>query len=187
MGNNHFSTIFGALVIAAALAGPANAADEIEGKLQSCNACHGQNGQPISPNIPIIWGQTTAFLVKQLHDYRSGDRDNAIMSSLAKTLKQEELRPAAVYLTGKTWPAHAGAAAATPQPNGMAVCRACHQENFTGGLPAPRLAGQSYEYLVDQMRRFATEERSNNADMVKIMQALSAGEREAMARYLAGL
>jgi cytochrome c553 len=39
---------------------PANAADEFEAKLQTCNACHGQNGQPVDKSIPIIWGQTTA-------------------------------------------------------------------------------------------------------------------------------
>jgi len=37
------------------------------------------------------------------------------------------------------------------------------------------------------MRRFADGERTNNADMVKIMEALSTAEREAMARYLSGL
>jgi cytochrome c553 len=187
MVNNHFPTIFGALVLAAALAGPANAADELEAKLQPCGACHGQNGVPTSPTIPIIWGQTTVYLVKQLHDYRSADRDNPIMATFAKTLQQPELRPAAVYFTGKTWPAGHPATPAAAEPEGMTVCKACHQEKFTGGMPAPRLAGQSYEYLAEQMRRFATEERSNSADMVKLMQGLSADQRDAMAHYLAGL
>ena len=69
----------------------------------------------------------------------------------------------------------------------VAVCEVCHQKNFTGGLPAPRLAGQSYEYLVDTMRRFAEGERANNADMTKIMAAISPADREAMARYISGL
>jgi len=37
------------------------------------------------------------------------------------------------------------------------------------------------------MRRFADGERSNNADMTNIMKAISPAEREAMARYIAGL
>jgi cytochrome c553 len=189
MINNHFPTIFGTLVIfAAALAGPANAADEIEAKLQVCSSCHGQNGEPSDPKtIPIIWGQQQNFLVKQMHDYRAGDRDNPIMAAMAKSLKQEELRPAAAYFASKSWPAgHAAAAAASP-PNGMTVCQACHQQNFVGGAPAPRLAGQSYEYLLKAMNSFADGQRSNNADMVKIMEALSPGEREAMARYISSL
>ena len=69
----------------------------------------------------------------------------------------------------------------------MAVCQACHQQNFVGGLPAPRLAGQSYEYLVEAMRRYAEGERTNNTDMTNIMNALSSAERQEMARYISGL
>jgi hypothetical protein len=37
------------------------------------------------------------------------------------------------------------------------------------------------------MRRYAEGERTNNADMMKIMEALSPVEREAIARYISGL
>jgi len=189
MINNHLPTIFGTLVVLAALAAPANAAEGIEAKLQVCGSCHGENGQPIDATIPIIWGQTEYFLVKQLHDYKSGDRENLVMASFAKRLTQAELRPAAAYFASKSWPARSTpvpAAAASP-PNGIAVCQICHQPNFVGGLPAPRLAGQSYEYLVEAMRSFAEGERTNNADMVKIMEQLSPAERETIARYISGL
>jgi cytochrome c553 len=186
MINNHLPT-FGTLVILAALVAPANAAEGIEAKLEACSVCHGQNGVPIDKTIPIIWGQTEYFLVKQLHDYKSGDRENQTMAAFAKTLSQADLRPAARYFSGKSWPARTTPAASATPPDGMAVCQICHQQNFVGGLPAPRLAGQGYEYLVEQMRRFAEGERTNNADMVKIMQELSPAQREAMARYISGL
>jgi len=54
-------------------------------------------------------------------------------------------------------------------------------------MPAPRLAGLSYEYLVAAMRAFATEQRTNNLDMPKFMQALTDRERSAIARYLSAL
>jgi cytochrome c553 len=187
MLNNRLSTIFGTLVILAALGAPAGAAEAIEAKLQVCGSCHGENGQPIDATIPIIWGQTEYFLVKQLHDYKSGDRENPVMAVFAKTLTQADLRPAARYFASKTWPARSAPAAATSPPDGMAVCQICHQQNFVGGLPAPRLAGQSYEYLVEAMRGFADGTRTNNPDMVKIMQELSPAQREAMARYISGL
>jgi cytochrome c553 len=190
MINNHLPTIFAALAISAALAAPAMAAEAIEEKLQICNSCHGANGQPIDATIPIIWGQTEYFLVKQLHDYKSADRENLVMASFAKRLTQAELRPAARYFASKSWPAKPAAvtpAAAAAPPAGMTVCQICHQQGFVGGLPAPRLAGQSYEYLVEAMRTFADGERTNNADMVKLMQDLSPAQREGMARYIAGL
>jgi cytochrome c553 len=190
MVNNRFPTIFGALVIfAAGLSGPAGAADEIDAaKVAVCSACHGATGVPSDPKtIPIIWGQQTNFLMKQMHDYRAGDRDNPIMAAMAKTLKQEDLRPAATYFGSKPWPPHTPAAAATPAPANMTVCQVCHQQGFVGGAPAPRLVGQSYEYLIKQMNDFANGTRTNSMDMGKIMSELSQADREAMAHYIAGL
>jgi cytochrome c553 len=173
-----------------ALTSAASAADDLDTRLQACNACHGANGQPVSPAIPIIWGQTTAYLTKQVHDYRAKDRDNAVMTPLAATIKQEETRKAAAYFTAKTWPAaHPAAPAATAaaEPQGMTVCKACHQAHFEGGLPAPRLAGQSYDYLVAAMQSFVDGTRTNSADMMALMKSLPADQRDAMAHYLAGL
>ena len=183
-----FSTILGAAVGFAVAAVPADAADDIEAKVQSCAVCHGQNGVPIDPKtIPIIWGQQQSYLVKQLRDYRNGERDNPIMSPIAKGLAQEDLRKIAAYFAAKSWPAQRAAAAPAPPPNGIAQCQPCHQPNFEGGPPAPRLAGLSYEYLAATMRDFATEERGNNGDMPKFMQALTDSQRDAMARYLSAL
>ena len=182
------STIFGVGVGFAVMVVPAYAADDIEEKAQLCAACHGQSGVPTDPKtIPVIWGQQQSYLVKQLHDYRSGDRDNPIMSSIAKGLAQDDLRKIAAYFAAKSWPAQTVTPASASPPNGTAQCRACHQPNFEGGPPAPRLAGLSYEYLVASMRDFATGKRTNNLDMPKFMQALTDAEREAMARYLSAL
>lgn len=183
------TTLPALLILAAALGVPANAADDIEAKLQVCSSCHGANGVPTDPKtIPIIWGQTQVFLVKQLHDYRAGDRDNAVMAAMAKALTQEELRPAAAYFEKKPWPARQGPApVAVAEPKGIEVCQACHQKGFVGGMPAPRLVGQSYDFLIKQMNAFADGTRTNNMDMVKIMQELSPADRDAMAHYIASL
>jgi len=184
-----FLTVVGAGIGFAVAAVTAWAADDIEAKVQMCAACHGQNGAPADPrSVPIIWGQERSYLVKQLHDYRSGDRDNAIMTPIAKGLAQEDLRTIAAYFAAKPWPPRAASAAPPPpSPQGIAQCQPCHQPNFEGGPPAPRLAGLSYEYLVAAMRAFATDERSNNGDMPKFMQMLTESERDAIARYLAAL
>ena len=186
MSRMRIFTIAGAVTILAIFALPANA-DELEDSLQTCNSCHGQNGEPIAKIIPIIWGQQESYLVKQIHDYKSKDRENSIMTPMVEGIKQPDIRKVARYFAAKTWPAqHAADPAASP-PAGMAVCRICHQENFQGGLPAPRLAGQSYEYLVGAMNAFADDQRTNSADMMKLMKALTPADRQAMARYLSAL
>ena len=183
--------VFGVLVVLAALAAPAHTAQvipdpstdrEFSAKLSVCNACHGLNGLRINATIPVIWGQQENYLVKQLNDFESGARNDEVMKWMAETLTQQELRVAAAYFAKQTWPARSAGAASTPPPPGIAVCQACHDT-----AAAPRLAGQSYEYLVEAMRRFAEGERKNNVTMMKMMAAIPPADREAMARYLSGL
>src|SRR5215475_2144674 len=213
MINDHFPTVSGVLVVLAALAAPANAAERaahpaghiperpavatvgntaeaeafLGAKLLVCNTCHGQDGVPRSAATPIIWGLQETYLLKQLHDFQRGERDSDVMTWMATALTQAELGSAATYFAKKSWPARSAGAASAAPPPGVAVCQICHQQNFVGGLPAPRLAGQTYEYLVEAMRQYAQKERTNNADMIKIMEAMSPAEREAMARYISGL
>jgi len=193
--------VFGVLAVVTALAAPAYAAEaipdpsmqrEFGAKLLVCNVCHGDRGMPKSGNVPIIWGQQENYLVKQLHDFETGDRNVEVMTWMSKTLTPAELAPSAVNFAKKTWPARTAAAAATPAPRGIAVCQACHEAKFMGavqaeGMSTPRLAGQNYDYLVESMRRFADGERTNNTDMVQIMKGISPTDREAMARYLSSL
>src|SRR5215470_20219010 len=158
MINNPFSTVFGApavLVVLAALSAPTNAAAqaavvphgiaptgdrEYGAKLLVCNTCHGQNGVPQNPTIPVIWGQQENYLLKQLHDFDSGDRAFEAMAWMASTLSQSEMASAATYFAKKSWPARSAGATAVTPPATAAVCQVCHQQNFVGGLPAPRLA-----------------------------------------------
>jgi cytochrome c553 len=205
MINNHFPTVFAVLVVLAALAAPANAAEVHEvpavatpgnaaeaqvilgAKLLVCNTCHGADGVPRSATAPVIWGQQEAFLLKQMHDFESGDRDSEVMSWMATALTPSEVASAAAYFAKKNWPARSAGAASASPPATVAVCQVCHQPNLAGGLPAPRLAGQSYEYLIEAMRRYAGGERKNSADMIRIMGAISPADREAVARYISGL
>src|SRR5262249_48974858 len=167
---------------------PAQAQDAgIEAKAQMCNACHGANGVPLDPKtMPVIAGQQSYYIFKQLVNYRNGMREHPIMTPLAKGLQQSDLRPLADHFAAKSWPANT-AAAASAAPKGITMCTPCHQQNFQGGISWPRLAGLSYDYLVASMRAFATEQRTNNTDMVQMMKLFTDSEREAMARYLAGL
>ena len=185
MVTRFFSVIFGMGIGLAAAIPPVQAADEIEAKAQLCAACHGDQGVPTDPKtIPVIWGQEQSYLMKQLRDFRNGERGSAIMSPIAKNLAEGDLRKIAAYFAAKTWPARRASAKPPLPPKGIAQCQACHQPDFQGGMPAPRLAGLSYEYLVASMRGFAADERTNNGDMPKFMQALTDSERDAMARYL---
>jgi cytochrome c553 len=190
--NNCVSTVFGVLGVLAALtfpAAPGNAAEAqtvLGGKLVVCGVCHGVNGSPKLEGVPIIWGLQENYILKQLREFRHGDRASDTMKKVAITLTEEEVAPAAAHFATKQWPGPANASFSSQSPT-MAVCEACHQQKLVGGVAAPRLAGQKYDYLVESMRRFAEGERKNSPEMSSIMQAISASDREAMARYISGL
>ena len=186
MSSRLFVTVFTAVVIFCT--GAANGAEDVQAQVQACAACHGQNGVPADPKTtPIIWGQQASYLYKQLHDYKSGERKSAVMGPVVADISLADLRQIANVFAAKTWPAPQVRGAGASPPNGIAQCQPCHQPNFAGGPPAPRLAGLSYDYLAAAMKSFADGTRTNNGDMPKFMEALSDSERDAMARYLAGL
>ena len=183
-------TFLGVLAVLTFPATPGNAAEAqtvLGGKLVVCGACHGDNGLPKLEGAPIIWGMQENYLLKQLRDFQTKARDNDVMTWMATALTEAELAPTAAFFAKKGWPARRTNVASAAPPSSIAVCQICHQQDLVGGLTGPRLAGQSYEYLVEAMDHFAKGQRKNNADMAGIMQAISPADREAMARYISAL
>jgi cytochrome c553 len=185
MSSRLFVTVFATVGIFCT--GAANGAD-VQALVQACAACHGESGLPADPKTtPIIWGQQASYLYKQLHNYKSGERKNSVMGPVVADISLADLRQIANYFAAKTWPAPQASGAGASPANGIAQCQPCHQPKFEGGPPAPRLAGLSYDYLAAAMKSFANGTRTNNGDMPQFMESLSDSERDAMARYLAGL
>ena len=88
------------LMLAAAV--PAFAADYAAGKEKSaaCAACHGADGnKPITPDIPRLGGQYYDYLEHSLKAYRSGGRDNAMMTPMAKPLTDKDIKDLAWYFS----------------------------------------------------------------------------------------
>src|SRR5262249_40948049 len=151
-GRMKFTRVVATMIAAGmslALAGapaPAQAQGGVEAKVQVCNVCHGANGVPLdAKTMPVIWGQTEYYIVKQLANYRNGMREPPTMPPLAKGLGAADLRPIAAYFAGKQWPVTPAPAASAAPPAAIATCLPCHQPKLEGGAPAPRLAGLNYD------------------------------------------
>jgi len=179
--------VFSAVASAALIAAPARAQNDPASRAQLCGACHGVDGKPVSAIMPIIWGQQSNYLYKQLHDYHSGQRYNATMAPLVKAIDLADLRKLADYFAAKTWPAKQTNVAVAATPPAATMCKACHGQNFEGTLAAPRLSGQNYDYLLATMDAFANGQRTNNLDMPGFMKALTEDQRQGIAHYLAAL
>ena len=79
-----------AIVIETAIA-EATPAGSAAAKERLCTSCHGRNGLPADQTVPIMPGLQSAYLRKQLSDYRNGDRASQIMSSIAERLSEREI------------------------------------------------------------------------------------------------
>lgn len=84
------SLLLGAMMLSA---GVAHAGDPVAGKAKAgmCATCHGPLGLSQLPNAPHLAGQPAIYLVEQLKNYRSGKRQNEMMSVIAKPLTDQEI------------------------------------------------------------------------------------------------
>jgi len=58
---------------------------------QVCSVCHGVNGMSQIPSAPHLAGQPEMYVREQLRAYRSGKRQNEMMSIIAKSLTDDEI------------------------------------------------------------------------------------------------
>lgn len=170
-----------------------------EAKAALCMGCHTADGSRGSAANPILQGQHPQYLVKQLMEFKSGIRKNAVMTGMAATLSDADvINVAAFYASKKAKP---GAAKNEAQAKlgekiyrgGIAsksvpACAACHSPNGAG-MPAqyPRVAGQHSDYLKVQLTAFRQGDRTNSAQMTAIAANLSDKEIAALVDYMAGM
>lgn len=62
-----------------------------------CHACHGENGKAVLPIYPNLGGQYEDYLVHSLKQYRSGERVNALMSTFAANLSDQDIADLAAW------------------------------------------------------------------------------------------
>ena len=70
-------------------------------KSQVCAACHGIDGNSKITMYPILAGQYKNYLVNALHAYKSGKRNNAIMSGFATGLTNQDIDDLATYFSNQ--------------------------------------------------------------------------------------
>jgi cytochrome c553 len=76
-------------------------------KSQACAACHGADGNtPTGPDFPRLAGQHYDYLLKALHDYKSGLRKNPIMSGQVGGLTAQDMADLAAYFSSQKGSLH---------------------------------------------------------------------------------
>ena len=172
-----------------------------KGKAAVCAACHGTDGNSLSDAFPKLAGQHEGYIVKQLMEFKSGARQNALMAPMVANLTEQDMADLGAYFASqKTAPGAVSEEllAAGEQiyrggnkETGVPACMACHGPNGNG-IPAadwPKLAGQYSSYIETQLHAFAKGERNNspNGMMADIASKMSDAEIKAVSAYVFGL
>jgi cytochrome c553 len=194
------------LLSLAALADEPRVGDLVAGKQKSkaenCQECHGETGVSPTNYIPHLAGQHADYLVKQLQDFRSGERKHPIMNVMADGLADGDLEDIAAYFaanppvrgdgSGKGATAERLFTRGDPG-RGIPPCKSCHGENGQGSYSDtgsyPMIGGQHRVYLREQLRNWRSGERHNcpGGMMNVVTRSLSDDELESLAAYIAGL
>jgi cytochrome c553 len=175
-----------------------------------CEACHGVLGEGAPPAaIPRLAGQQADYLEKQLRDYENGSRENVVMRNFARGLSESELAQLGSYYASLSAPYAAPVVADNAQPvdaqqltrgrqlamegaepERIQGCDNCHGPEGSG-LPrsAPYLAGQSAEYLANQLKAWQQGTRKNDSGklMVSVAKRLNSADITAVSAYFASL
>lgn len=164
-----------------------------------CAACHGADGNSGTPAYPKLSQQHPEYLVKQLQEFKSDKRANAIMKGFASALSDEDMKNISYWVTTKqAKPGFAkdkelvtlgeriyrGGIADRQVP----ACAGCHSPNGAG-IPSqyPRLSGQHADYAIAQLTSFRDGGRKNSLQMTQIAAKMNDREIKAVADYVAGL
>lgn len=159
-----------------------------------CAGCHGATGQgTANGQVPAIAGQHYSVILKQLHDYREGERWDARMESVMAEHRFEDeaqLESVAAYIAGMRM-APAGGGSGMGSEHGAKVyaqhCASCHgpRGEGDGAKAIPRLAGQQYMYLRRQLHDAVDGRRPNMpADHIARLSPLDVDDIDGLAEYL---
>lgn len=172
-----------------------------QAKSTTCVACHGVDGNSVNPVWPTIAGQHGEYIVKQLKAFKSGARQDPLMTPMATPLSEQDMEDLAAYFESK---ASTGLEAEPSKVSagqrlfrggddkaGIAACEACHGPGGDGNPAAlyPAVRGQHASYIELQLKNYrsGTRQTDQNQMMRNVAKTMSDEQIAAVAAYIQGL
>jgi cytochrome c553 len=172
-------------------------------KSATCAACHGADGNSVTPDWPMLAGQHASYIVRQLKAFKNGERTDVTMKPFADLLSDQDMLDVAAYFAAqKPTPKGADPTLANlgqqiyrggvPE-RGIAACIACHGPDGSGNPLAayPRISNQHAAYVTKQLNAYAAGDRRSDVALNQMMrnlaEHLAQDEIRALASYVQGL
>jgi len=160
--------------------------------LGACGACHGEQGQSQTPEIPSLGGQPAPYLLIQLYLFREKQRTVEVMNQATEKFSDDDLRSVSDALAKLPPPAAqtAGADAARIARGNALIsqhrCNSCHGLDLAGRDNVARLARQREYYLAKSMREFKSNTRHGyDGAMADVMAQVRAEDIDDLAYTIA--
>ena len=174
-----------------------------EAKTAVCGACHGADGNSAISMYPKLAGQNESYIVRQLIQFKSGKRENAIMMPFASMLSEQDMHDIGAFFAsqkasaGETDEVYVERAQqlyrAGDSKLGVPACMACHGPAGRGmaGAAYPEVAGQWADYVGAKLTEWhggtTWGDDEHAAIMPAIAKRLSEQDIAALASYMQGL
>lgn len=171
--------------------------------IASCAGCHGKDGQSIVLGVPNLVGLQFEYIYNQMNLFADGIRQNVTMKGMVSHLGMQDRVTAAKYYASLDVKELENNAPEIPDSGliedpiqrlvyqgnwqrAIPACTTCHGDKLEGSPSFPRLAGQSADYLVEQLNNWRSGVRKGDQGqmMYNIAQKLSKQEIESLSKYL---
>ncbi|MFZ2296030.1 MAG: c-type cytochrome [Polaromonas sp.] len=207
--NKLFTTIF---ALAVSCVTVSSIAQDIKGDAKAgatknamCIGCHGikgyQSSFPEVYKVPMISGQSAAYISAALHEYKKGDRKHPTMRNITDSLTEQDIADLAAYYSGHGVVAGAelpAKPAKEPSAEVQALlnkanCASCHGANFSKPIDPsyPKIGGQHADYLFVALKAYKTDNNAKVGRAHPIMGGMakqySNAELKMLANYLASV
>lgn len=204
-------TLLATMFLAASVSA-APKADLAKGKKiaeQVCAACHAADGNSGIATYPRLAAQHADFIFRETKAIKEGKRTTgsaAAMAPMVQNLSDEDIRHVSAFYAKQTPKPGEAHPKENPQlgkkiyhagipEKRIPACMSCHSPNGAGTpgngtavTAFPRLGGQHSNYVVDQLKNYASGKRSSpNQMMEDITKRMSEAEMKAVGNYIQGL
>jgi len=151
-------------------------------KLQTCFACHGENGASTMAAFPILAGQEFYYMYVQLKDMKKGLRESAVMGPIVAGLEKSEMKLMAEFFSKQAWPETSYTVDEKQAIAGKRVVAAgqCVRSNSR----VLRLTNQHPEYTLNTMLDFKNGVQKNSPAVATLLKTFSEQELQDVANYL---
>jgi cytochrome c553 len=122
---------------------------------ESCESCHGVDGNAKNPSMPTLAGQDAKYFLKAMTHYKDGTRKHQKMFEAVETFSEQDMIDLATYYAAEE-PRRRDVRMPLKSTEWITRCERCHGIDGNSSDPRfPMLAGQDETYLHNMLKAYA--------------------------------